>query len=497
MRLNNQSVSSRFGLIIPTLLTIFIGAGIAAAQFTNPIFAWGTMTIIVIGLMLTGKPRVFLMLSLFYGVTKVLAISYVGNVLKYAEEIIFLGLVFFTYVHSATGKSPIYNGQVKKFYQIFVSLIILIILSGILNNSSKIGIIHFIKSYCMFGFVFLVTFKFMINYDSYKFIKFLEKLMIVQVILNLGWMAKINPISNKMIQSPNDFAIGTLGYANDVAYMTVMYFFVLLSVFQNSSNKKLKSITLVLLMAMSLGLFITYTFHAYLLLGVCFTIYYFVNIKNFRNKALPIIAAIIISIIFLVINSQLQKNSDSRNLSKLDSANLTKRYERMINTAKGQTYYNSFYRLPSEKGIYFFSGAGPANYMSTPALTRPTPLTFRYLGDFYLTFTGRQEMVGGSITQNPIVGICVIIGELGFIGFILYLALYIYPVVKVIRNINGGKYKHLSQKILAQAFPSAFMAFIIMNLLVDMWPKLSFVCVLWIWAALVWEPIKDKVSPNV
>ena len=32
--------------------------------------------------------------------------------------------------------------------------------------------------------------------------------------------------------------------------------------------------------------------------------------------------------------------------------------------------------------------------------------------------------------------------------------------------------------------------------LIDIWPKLSFVCVIWIWAALVWEPIKEKVSLN-
>ena len=370
-------------LLVPTLLIIFLVGGIAAGQFVSPIFGFGVVSVVVIGLMLTGNPRIFLTVSLLYAVTQVLVVSYFGNVVKYAEEIIFLGLLFFTYVHAATGKSPIYDGQVKKFYKLFVSMIILIIISGLLNNSSKIGIVHFIKSYCMFGFIFLVTYKFIRNDDSYKFIKFIKNLMIVQLILNLGWMVKINPISNKMIQSPNDFAIGTLGYANDVAYMTVMYFFVLLSIFQNSPNKKLKLSAIVLLLVMTLGLFITYTFHAYLLLGICFAIYYFINIKNFKNRVFPIIAAVLVSIIFLAINSQIQSEGDTRNLSKLDTENLTKRFDRMTNTVKGRTYYNSFYRLPSEKVTYFLSGAGPANYMSTPALTRPTPLTFRYLWDFY------------------------------------------------------------------------------------------------------------------
>lgn len=494
MKSFNSQAHGPHQFLVPIVISIFLVGGIAAAQVTSPIFAWGVMVAAMFGLMLIGKPRTFIWAIVIYGCMEGLLKLYFKSSMKYADEAIFLILLGLMLAYSGMRNNVFKKPGMAVFKKSYVLLAFVTIASGLINGSKPINLIHFIKAYLIFGAYFIIAREFFSGKDAKSFIKVSVVFMVVQVFLNIGWMFSVNPLKNTR-WSINDFATGTIGTANNVAYLTAMVFFILYGLFNEKLLSKKRLGIIIIGAFMAIGFFITYTMHAYFLLGAGFLIFYLMNYRSISNKALPILLLILIVPVFFLMNRLTADQTHGSRFERTFSVeNIEKRSGVFYEGPKAESYINSFWNLPRESALYWVIGAGPGRYMSTPALTRPGGLTFRYLGEFYLTHTGTQAMSGGSITQTPLIGVCALFGELGILGFGLYVVLYMMPILQVIRNLNGKRYSDTYQRVLAQAYLPSIAVFLMVNMLVDGWFRLFFVFPLWLWAAIIWEPISDENS---
>lgn len=474
----------------PLLVLLFVIVGVVLTQTLGLLMGWWVALIGIIGPMLLGNPKVFIWLILIFSGVQALAQGCFGPFVKYLDEGIFLGLGVLIMGHVALDSSFLRKRDMKRYLILFFALFCLVVFSGLLNGTSKVNLFHFIKSYLLFGGFFIVARHFFDGRDAKNFIKYFTFFILLQIVLNIGWWLGINPLPNPRGYSAVDFSIGTVGGANSVAYLIIMFLFVLYGLF---NSKVLRNKVPILAMGgLSLiAFFLTHTMHAYIFLAICFLIYSPISFRSASPLRAAIIIAIIVAPLLLLVN-QMTANKQYGSLegNALTQKNLEYRWLKMTRGPKAESYADSFWHLPNEKFHYWIVGAGPARYMSVPARLRPTPLALKYLGDFYLTHSGREERRGGSITQNPLVGVCALFGELGLIGIFLYLSLYALPLYRVVSFLKAGLYRDAWQRILAQALVPSLCVYLGLNLLVDYFANLTFVILLWVWIAIVWNPIE-------
>ncbi len=96
----------------------------------------------------------------------------------------------------------------KNYYtKIYFFLIITVFLSFLLNLASFTGLIYYYKLY-IFPFTLLIW---VYKLKSFKIFKLFVWMYILNVVLNFGWLFRINPLPNNYKNNWADFAIGTTG----------------------------------------------------------------------------------------------------------------------------------------------------------------------------------------------------------------------------------------------------------------------------------------------
>ena len=113
------------------------------------------------------------------------------------------------------------------------------------------------------------------------------------------------------------------------------------------------------------------------------------------------LGAIILAMVVYVDTAVVKTNQ----MYHLTPDRIFERFELMLDGPKGQIYGKAFTADSSSELAYkWLLGYGPGNGVSSTAIMWRATLAYEYLTDMWLTFSGRQELTGGSITQQTAVG---------------------------------------------------------------------------------------------
>jgi len=77
--------------------------------------------------------------------------------------------------------------------------------------------------------------------------------------------------------------------------------------------------------------------------------------------------------------------------------------------------------------------------VSYTGLLLNSPQTIRLIGEWYYTYSGRNELSTGSIRENLFSGTVMLLSEIGLIGLVLYLMLLTYPLFYIVRHVQYDK----------------------------------------------------------
>jgi hypothetical protein len=379
----------------------------------------------------------------------------------------------------------------------FIFLIIFIFLSMLFNSSSPNKALRFIWAYTPFFIIFLGQLQFGQQKDVSWFFSFLIILFLAQLVLNLGWFLNINPLPNQHLGTV-DFAKGTFGGSNSVAYFGWYILFLLYAYIHIIKKNRNLLLTGLIVFISIIQIYLTYTVHAYYLAGVCFVGF----LLLFKSKGMISSKTIIVgilSVVALVGIKTIQKAESNVYGTEIAAAGFEKeqlryRYEKLVKGPKMMIYRDSFFGAQSDVPHYIFFGIGPGNFLSKIAMTISpySAETMKYLGKIYLTQSGNVDLKGGSITTHPTTSYSAIMGDLGLVGFICYFGFIIHIVIRVIKLLHNDSYNNDIQKVLALGYVSAMLLFALIGLLTDFMYKDTFCSLLGFWGAIVLVPVKSK-----
>ncbi|MEE9368086.1 MAG: hypothetical protein V3V05_04385 [Pontiella sp.] len=392
----------------------------------------------------------------------------------------------------------------SSFAKLFGGLILISLISWLVNGSNTKKMIIFSLSY-LFP---LVTFFLARNFlnkdrDLAVFVRVVIGIFFLQLVLNIGWVLRINPIPNRWLYT-HDFAIGSFNSQTYVAYFCCFILFTLIGVFIHYKSSKVRFGSSVLFALVFIQLVMTFTLHAYLflVLGVVLYVVLFSGKKAWVIVPSGLLAIFIGGLLLLSLSESFISESGAtqkvREELRLD--NLVYRYNKMILGPKGQCYADAFYHAPSESPVRWIVGAGPGDFISTVAMyqTPHSALTMRYLGRYFLTFSGEQDRAGHSITQIVVSSPPVLMGELGLGGLLFYSALCVWIIGVVLKNIYTHRYSNRLQIVLAKGFVSSFGILFVISLLMDLLNVDFFIILFATLGALLVDPIgRDEIQQEV
>lgn len=476
-------------LFVASVVAGFLLVGLVLMVLLGPVPGWSLLIAGTWGAMLIGRPKLLLFIYWCWITVSFYVQAFVGNMLTIWGDEMMVGLmlgVLLTHHIRARIRLP----ELKMAKRALAGLTALIVLSAFANHVPKLLVFHFALQYMRFFLLLYYAYYFLSSKDLTTVLGTIIWLFILQVVLNLGWLLGINPLPNWM--SGPDFAIGTGLGANLVAYYSVAVICIMIAYVRYSSRPWQKIAGVALLLTAFFQLYISFTFHAYLLCGVCVALQLYLPPRPIHERVFQIGQAAVAAVILVVIASQLPAAESVKRFFHPDY--LKFRWRNMVDGPKGQSYKNNFYYLPKEVP-FFLIGAGAGNAGSMVGRMNRRPLADKYFNWVDLAVESRSLSGGGSIAGGPMTGILTLWSELGPLGLFLYWGLQVYAAVRIGRAVRRGKYTGRYKRILAEAFPSAMMMLVGLNFLAD-YSFLAFMNGgIWIWAACVWTPEDSDLPP--
>jgi hypothetical protein len=481
---------------IPLLIAGIIGCGLLASMFFPPYMVWAGVMMAMFGAILLGHPR-HLLFSYWLWVSFLSVIAQISNnsAVRYADELLsvaLIGISAFTYI-----KVRKTSGEIRGLKTGVMAFLSVVIASLFVNRSPIANAVNFLLSYFPFPFVFYVTYT-MTERRHWRYLfGAIVGLMLIQFAMNIGWRLGVNPLPNEWVGTANiaDMAQGTFGSSAYVAYFTVAVFFLLFSAL--SLNKKYRPYIILLLGVAATQLYITYTNHAYVYFALLLPIYLIISKASVRMR-LTIGALLVLgAVIFVLLSSQDTFRAESFGAKSqlednFDQQNLERRWDKFVHGPKIELITRITVANATKEPFLWLLGNGPGYGLSAVAMERGSDFAWEYLG----AFVANTQMfrAGGmtSITGSFYSGILSVWSELGVVGYILYMGLYIYAIRRVIWRLLRNQYTDLFQQVLAEGFVMAMLLFLLVSLLTDIFWGKSFTAGLWIWAAMVWDPVAPE-----
>ena len=168
--------------------------------------------------------------------------------------------------------------------------------------------------------------------------------------------------------------------------------------------------------------------------------------------------------------------------------NLSYRYEKLYYSAKVQLLDNLVVRNAQDNPVEWFFGVGPGNGMGQIGKDNLTPFALRMLLEFYQS-ADMQTMQMDSITGNTSSAIFTLWGDLGLIGFFLWVSIYgvaLKKCVNVIRSTSS-----LQKRVVAESLIGILVMFALVNVAQDVLSNVFITT--WVWGlfAFLYLPEQD------
>ncbi len=492
----NRQFAQLYRIMAPLLAAGVLFSGLTLTLFTgHPIGGWLAVTMLLIASMLIGHPRRFLII--FFGfivIHPVLQSLHSNWLLQLADKLMGLLLLAVIIVNFIKNRTP--RTDIRTFNRFLFTFCALAFTSAVVNRVDPIPALRFLLTYGTFIPAFYMAYHFLRpdGTDARRVVLVIFVVFGMQMVMNLAWMARINPLPNHSAGSV-DFAIGTLGLCNIVAYLTVSVIFLLFALFHTFPDLKTKLWVAAGGMATGLQLALTFTFHAFPPMAALLFVQMAYGIKSLRYKIAMAFMVLLFMGAFLYIksNPHLSQTFGFPADDVMTASEFQVRWTRMWRGNKGQAYYNIIVRARDDMPVWLL-GAGPGNFASGIGMVHRSMLAEKYVNYIYLTYSGRREMIGGSITQHVTTGLSAIYSEFGPFGFLLFFGLHGMAVAHVYRQFRKGAYRSPVRRALAEAFIPTMLLYIGLNLISDFLSDTFLQVGVWLWAGAVWKPDAETES---
>jgi len=454
----------------------------------------GILPLIVIGgCMLIGRPR--MLLFLFWG----WAVS--GELIAYLARnplfdnlaiIVDVGLLGVLVATSILQRKVLLDAT--PVARVALGLIGLTFLSFLANRPPIGGALHFGIAYFRFLIVFAYMRMFLQPSDARLCYFVMIGSLVLQVVPNMGWLLRINPLPNYVINT-TDYAIGTVQSCSAVSYLCIACICVMLCATMSPLlPRRRRILSAVVLFVAIVQIVLTFTIHACMIAAFCCGLFAVMSGVSRRTKFLVLLATVIAIAGFMQLRNRVARQEESQGVwGQLSSENLRTRWFRMLNGVKGRAYRDVL--LYSHRDMpYFVLGAGPGNFGSAMGRKQARPLAERYFNYIFRATSEqmRQITAGGSITGIPYSGALAIWTELGPVGYLLYWGLHVYAMLRFRRFVKRKAYTDPFRHVLAEGFVLTMPAWLILNFLSDFCYVRFLHGGLWIWAAVIWDPDEPR-----
>lgn len=475
------------------ILVAFAFIATIASFFVNPIYVWGGVAAASIGFILLGKPFWLLMIILGWSLTAFIWESILRTKLLARVDDVLILVMLAVFI----GHVVIKRIKPVPYLKVYLATIFLTFISKMYNGSSLVNMGLFILAYCAPYLVFLLMYIVHDKFLTRKIINLIIGIFLFGVLLNIGWLVRVNPIPN-IHYGTIDFAKGTLGSCDNFSYFTIFMIFLSLSFIRLEFKRRRRTKYLILLVISLLQLYLTYTNHAYLYLIILFVVYLIVTRQKISGYiTLLSFAFFVILLLSTVGQSRMASEMDGYQGFRLsDPVEVRKRVDRFINESHKVDLFMRVVPHGYHEGTFsWLIGHGPGAGVGTVARNKPSDYTFKMLGEYYLSYSGRLGLVGSSITQNPWSGISSLWSEVGMVGTVLFFTLPLLPARTVLKRLLRGYYDQDGyQKCVAEAFVMFVAIFFTINLMKDFWSVDAFAFPMWALAALALKKPNNRIE---
>lgn len=480
-------------LWIPLLIAFIIGCGLIGSMFFPPFVVWGVITMALFGAILIGHPQHVLFFFWVWASFRPLIRQMVNNLIVKSSDDLFLaatvGICFAGYVRRRTDTS-----RIAGIFKILTALLGVTLASFLVNRSPILNTINFIIAYLAFPFVFYVAYTTLDRRHWRYLFGFAIGLMLIQFALNVGWRLGVNPLPNTWRGTSNayDMAQGTFGTSAYVAYFMVAVIFLLFSALR--LGNKYKPWIILLLIVTTFQFYMTYTNHAYGFFAVLLPVYLVIAKQSMKVRiaSVAIIALGIMAFSFLAAWDNSREGLDASVNAQLTMENIEFRWDKFLHGPKIELITRIAVQNATRDPLLWLLGHGPGSGLSAIGMKRGSDFAWEYLGAFVANSSQFDEAGMSSISGSFYSGILSIWSELGVLGYVLYTGQYIYLFLHVVLRLRKNQYRDVFQRMLAEGFVMALLTFLLGNFLQDIFWVSYFAGGLWIWAAMVWDPVAEE-----
>lgn len=477
----------------PALAVLIILTGIVLSFWVNPLFVWAAIMATTFVIPMMGNLRVLALISLAWAwVAPVTLRAFPMGLLRRVDDILVLAVLAVVLGHIVFRRI-----SALPYGKLYLSFCGLCAFSFLLNGTSPVSFGLFMLAYGS-PILFLYLFGMLKYPDLWRdLIRFLLVVFCVGVLLNVGWFLGINPIYNRHLGTV-DFAKGTLGGCDIWSYFTIFIFFLCLSLARHAVSTKTRWFCWGMMGVTIMQFYLAYTKHAYFYLVAALLVFVVITRQSMRSILGFAMLGLVGILLFSAVSRLDSSFSDAKGAGGVVTVEeFQQRWSRFLRNPKVKTYDRVIWSGVDEGFMGWLVGHGPGAGIGTVARTRPSPYSYRILGDIYLTHSGRESMVGSSVTQSPFAGPTSLWSEVGLIGTGILYGLVLHSILLIWRNLRTGLYDaNRMQLVLAEAYVVYAVLFILINLLRGVWSADPLVFLLWAMFATVLRPMStDGITP--
>lgn len=443
--------------------------------------AWGVVPLIMAVPWMLGDPKRLLGGYWLWATVSEYAYQVTGTgVLRYGDELL-LGCIFIAMVFIQAVQRREFP-ELRFLMAIFFGLVVLFGLSHVVNKGSHLDAavtaVQYLRPFIL-GYFAYTALK---VEDLPSFFYFVMLTLLIQLGMNLAWYFDINPLPHPGIFTGLDFAVGTMGAGNLVAYTAAIGIILCLGLFL-----LLRSVAFAVVgCLLAISMVLTNTAHVYaffVFMLIVFALLYSkgapARLVGFGFAAIPVVAVALliqaISPLTLGLDTYLRRGND------------------LITGRKMEAYNRHLFELPTESGVPVFVafGVGPGN-LGTAMADQRGYLSAKYHG---WSFSGADayEVKTGSIIMHTRTGLLAIWSDMGPIFFLLYWGAHVYGLLHVVRLLRRGLYADPWQRAFALTFVPAMVLYLLVAFMTDLVHNALWGCVPWVLAATAWRPMTVTV----
>ena len=473
------------------LCVIFVG--LIFSFFVNPLLVWAGILALIVGGGLFGRPEKMLMAYICWALVSQLIQLVLPGPFSYIDELLIVGCIAVLIGQRALLRRRLLS--YKLFVALFVALVTTGVASSLISKGPLVSLINGLVTYFTFPFLMYLAYECRSEKSMRLFVLIFIVFLCIQVVLNMGWIAGVNPLPNlhAMQRNYRDMCHGTLNSAQWLGYVMIWLVFLFISLGRHLPSGGWKRAGYFFAFVAGIQFMFTYTNHAYLYLAGCAGCYLLIIARNrrqlFKYVMLLSIFAVVAFSAGQLASSKIYSYEEHDDFGQIFSVrNLQNRYDKFVYAPKMQLIRKVTVDWRKTSPEEWFVGMGIGNGTSAIGMTRVSPGAYELLAEYYLTATGQQERYGNSIMESTHSGLVTLWSEVGVVGFLLYQALSLMVLFRIWKNLKHKVYHNVYQLILAEAFVPAMVLYIISSFLTDAY-FLDAWLLIWIWAGFVLSPI--------